>query len=106
MGDTIRYAVDGRGNAVFTKGDPMSNEKSVLARVLEEVRAAEAHAAQTTAHNVYVSGVFEDAAPASVPPKSVLAKVLDEVRAAESHAAATTAHNTYVSGVFEQVEGN
>ena len=88
------------------KGLIMSNQDSVLSRVLSEVRAAEAHAAQTTAHNVYVSGVFEEAAPVAVPPKSVLAKVLDEVRAAESHAAATTAHNTYVSGVFEQSEGN
>ena len=40
----------------------MANEKSVLARVLEEVRVAENHTAQTTAHNTYVSGVFEEPA--------------------------------------------
>jgi hypothetical protein len=84
----------------------MANDKSVLARVLEEVRVAENHAAQTTAHNVYVSGVFEEPATDSAAAKSVLSRVLDEVRAAEAHSAATTAHNTYVSGVFEQVEGS
>jgi hypothetical protein len=84
----------------------MANDKSVLARVLEEVRVAENHAAQTTAHNVYVSGVFEEPTADSVASKSVLARVLDEVRAAEAHPAATTAHNTYVSGVFQQVEGS
>ena len=79
----------------------MTNDKSVLARVLEEVRVAENHTAQTTAHNVYVSGVFEEPATDSAASKSVLSRVLDEVRAAEAHPAATTAHNTYVTGVFQ-----
>lgn len=80
----------------------MANVKSVLARVLEEVRCAEAHVAATTAHSTYVSGVFEEPTSPTSSENPVLLKVLEEVRAAASDAAATTAHSSYVSGVFEE----
>lgn len=50
--------------------------------------------AETTAHSVYVSGVFEQ-------DNSVLSRVLREVKNAETNCAETTAHSVYVSGVFE-----
>lgn len=76
---------------------------SVLSRVLGEVRAAQAHDASTTAHNVYTSGVFEDAPAKSCAAEesSVLGRVLGEIKAAQSRDGATTAHNSYTSGVFE-----
>ena len=63
----------------------MKNSKSLLLkRVLDEVKTAESNAANTTAHGVYVSGVFEDS--------SILNRVLDEVKNAENNVANTTAH--------------
>ncbi len=77
----------------------------VLDRVLGEVRAAECGCkeASTTAHMVYVSGVFETTE--STAKNQILDRVLSEVRASESSVANTTAHMTYVSGVFEKTEG-
>ena len=66
----------------------------ILNRVLNEVKNAENNAANTTAHGVYVSGVFEE--------NNVLNRVLNEVKNAENNAANTTAHSVYVSGVFEE----
>lgn len=71
----------------------MENSK-VLNRILNEVKNAESKSAETTAHSVYVSGVFEE-------DNSVLSRVLKEVKNAESNSAETTAHSVYVSGVFE-----
>jgi hypothetical protein len=72
----------------------MSNlNTSLLKRVLDEVKNAENNAANTTAHGVYVSGVFEE--------NNVLNRVLDEVKNAENNAANTTAHGVYVSGVMD-----
>ena len=71
-----------------------NSQSSLIKRVLDEVKNAESNAANTTAHGVYVSGVFEE--------NNVLNRVLDEVKNAESNAANTTAHGVYVSGVFEE----
>ena len=71
-----------------------NSESLLLKRVLDEIKNAENNAANTTAHGVYVSGVFED--------NNVLNRVLDEVKNAENNAANTTAHGVYVSGVFEE----
>ena len=62
------------------------------------MKNAERNAANTTAHGVYVSGVFEE--------NNVLNRVLDEVKNAESNAANTTAHGVYVSGVMEDSTGS
>ena len=81
----------------------MKNEskQQILARVLEEVRVAEASGmpAATTEHSVYVSGLFENEAESQV-----LSRVLAEVRSAESsgETAITTEHSVYVSGLFEK----
>jgi len=75
----------------------MDQKKSVLSRVLDEVKAAESCDSATTSHNSYTSGVFEKAESKD----SVLNRVLAEVKAAESCDSATTSHNSYVSGVFE-----
>ena len=37
-----------------------NSQSSLLKRVLNEVKNAESNAANTTAHSVYVSGVFEE----------------------------------------------
>ena len=71
-----------------------NSHPSLLKRVLDEVKNAESNAANTTAHSVYVSGVFEE--------NNVLNRVLNEVKNAENNAANTTAHSSYVSGVFEE----
>jgi len=63
-----------------------------LDRVLAEVRDAEKNGVATL-HNVYTSGLFEDASPA-------LDRVLAEVRDAEKNGVATL-HNVYTSGLFE-----
>jgi hypothetical protein len=75
----------------------MDPKKSVLSRVLEEVKAAESCDSATTAHNSYTSGVFEK----EEGKRSVLDRVLAEVKAAEACDSSTTAHNSYTSGVFE-----
>jgi hypothetical protein len=72
-----------------------STHSSLINRVLDEVRNAENNPTSTTAHGVYVSGVFEE-------NNSVLNRVLDEVRNAENNPTSTTAHGVYVSGVFEE----
>ncbi|MSR41673.1 MAG: hypothetical protein EXS10_07200 [Phycisphaerales bacterium] len=79
----------------------MIEDKTVLARILEEVKAAECCDSSTTAHNSYTSGVFEDENKTAKKPDDVLARVLAEVRAAELNDSSTTAHNSYTSGVFE-----
>ena len=76
----------------------MEQKKSVLSRVLEEVKAAESCDSSTTAHNSYTSGVFE---AEQGDKNSVLSRVLAEVKAAESSDSSTTSHNSYTSGVFE-----
>lgn len=75
----------------------MAQNKSVLSRILDEVKAAEVCDSSTTAHNSYTSGVFEKEEKGD----SVLKRVLDEVKAAEVCDSSTTAHNSYTSGVFE-----
>ena len=78
-----------------------NSKQQILARVLEEVRAAEASgmSAATSEHSVYVSGLFEKEGESEV-----LSRVLAEVRSAESSGAAaiTTEHSVYVSGLFEK----
>ena len=77
----------------------MQNSKSsLLKRVLDEVKNAESNAANTTAHGVYVSGVFEE--------NNILNRVLDEVKNAENNVANTTAHGVYVSGVMEDTNNS
>lgn len=71
----------------------------VLARVLRDIKNAQNSNSATTAHNVYVSGVFEDCADEKANP--ILARVLKDIKNAHNPNSATTAHNTYVSGVFE-----
>ena len=77
------------------------SKQQILARVMDEVRVAEASgmSAVTTEHAVYVSGLFE-----KEPESEVLSRVLAEVRSAESSdaAAITTEHAVYVSGLFEK----
>lgn len=79
----------------------VESKKQILARVMEEVRDAEASgkSAASTRHSVYVSGLFEKEAESEV-----LNRVLAEVRSAESSdtAAITTGHSVYVSGLFEE----
>ena len=75
-----------------------NSQSLLLKRVLDEVKNAESNAANTTAHGVYVSGVFEE--------NNVLNRVLDEVKNAENNAANTTAHGVYVSGVMEDSGSN
>lgn len=75
----------------------MDQNKSVLSRVLDEVKAAESCDSSTTSHNSYTSGVFEKADC----KHSVLDRVLAEVKAAEASDSSTTSHNSYTSGVFE-----
>ena len=79
----------------------MNEQNTVLARILEEVKAAECCDSSTTAHNSYTSGVFEDESKSVKKSDDVLARVLSEVRAAEMNDSSTTAHNSYTSGVFE-----
>lgn len=78
-----------------------NTNKEILARVMEEVRFAEASgmSANTTEHSVYVSGLFEKEGESEV-----LRRVLAEVRSVESSdaAAITTEHSVYVSGLFEK----
>ncbi len=71
-----------------------NKQNAVIARILEEVKNAETNKASTTAHTVYVAGVFEE--------NNVLKRVLEEVKNAESNAANTTAHSVYVAGVFDE----
>jgi hypothetical protein len=77
------------------------SKQQILARVLEEVRVAEASgmSAATTEHSVYVSGLFEKEGESEI-----LSRVLAEVRSAESSdaAAITTEHSVYVSGLFDK----
>jgi len=75
----------------------MDQSKSVLSRVLDEVKAAESCSSATTSHLSYTAGVFEKADSEG----SVLSRVLAEVKAAESCDSATTSHTSYTSGVFE-----
>ena len=44
-----------------------SEEKTnpVLIRILEEIKSAQSTESATTAHNVYTSGIFEDAGKAN-----------------------------------------
>ena len=71
----------------------------MLARVLNEIQAAHNSNSPTTAHNVYISGVFEDSAKEESNP--VLSRVLGEIKNAQNSNSPTTAHNVYISGVFE-----
>jgi hypothetical protein len=46
----------------------MTNEEKtnpVLARILQEIKSAQSAESATTSHNVYTSGVFEDAPKAN-----------------------------------------
>jgi len=40
----------------------MSDQKSMLSRILDEVKVAQSTTANSTSHNTYVSGVFEEPA--------------------------------------------
>ena len=41
----------------------MSDKKSLLSQILDEVKVAQSTTATSTSHNTYVSGVFEEPAP-------------------------------------------
>ena len=44
---------------------PEEKTNPVLTRILEEIKSAQSTELATTAHNTYVSGIFEDAVKAN-----------------------------------------
>lgn len=74
-------------------------ENPILTRILDDIKAAQSSRSATTAHNVYTSGVFEEAPKEENNP--ILSRVLSEIQAAQHSQSSTTAHNVYTSGIFE-----
>jgi hypothetical protein len=74
----------------------MESNNEILNRILGEIRSAQGGQPSTTAHSVYVSGLFEDG-----QPNPVLNRILGEIRSAQAGQPSTTAHSVYVSGLFE-----